>query len=104
MIQKVAHRKLLSPAGEQRGIMVIPQAFRRAVELQEQLTKFFQSEHYAAAPSSFPTTAKVLPCSARRFNSGAGSQISPCCRWNSRTRSYTRFSPTVSAYHIGPPR
>src|SRR5215468_3002160 len=53
---------------------------------------------------SLSKSAKVLPASARRFNKGAGSHNSPCSLWNWPTRSYTFFNPTVSAYHIGPPR
>jgi hypothetical protein len=51
----------------------------------------------AVTSCSLLKSANVLPDSASRFNNGAGSHSSPCCRWNSCMRSYTFFRPTVSA-------
>src|SRR5262249_31401359 len=61
------------------------------------------SPHWAAARFA-SRLLKVLPPSASFVSSGAGAHRAPCCSSNSRIRSWTAFSPTVSAYHIGPPR
>src|SRR5262249_20765294 len=60
--------------------------------------------HFFRFHFSLSKSAKVLPASANRFNNGEGSHNSPSSSWNWLTRSYTFFRPTVSAYHIGPPR
>src|SRR5262249_48413166 len=53
---------------------------------------------------SLSRSANVFPAWASRVSKGAGDQTSPRCCSSGRTRSRPWPSPTVSAYHIGPPR
>src|SRR5262249_9029845 len=53
---------------------------------------------------SLSRSANVFPAWASRVSKGAGDHSSPCCCSSRRTRSCTLASPTVLAYHTGPPR